>query len=74
MAKKSPTPAKPAQPKFSIKGPFVLATFLRVCRAMEIMEADAHVLFAALQNRGEIIEAGGIGINGETKSFIYKTQ
>jgi len=73
MAKKFHAPAIKQQPKISIKGPFVLATFLRVCRVMEIMEDEAHTLFATLQRRGEIVEAGGVGINGETKSFIYKT-
>ena len=70
MAKK----LKPEQPQIHIKGPFVRTTFLRVCRAHGTMEADALILFSAFQKRGEIIEAGDIGINQDVKSFIFKPQ
>lgn len=72
MSKKKATPAKKEQPKISIKGAFVLATFLRECRAIGIMEADALILFLAFQKQGQIIEAGGVGFSGQVKSFIYK--
>lgn len=72
MSKKKATPAKKEQPKISIKGAFVLATFLRECRAIGIMEADALILFATFQKQGQIIEAGGVGFSGQIKSFIYK--
>ena len=72
-AKKQPSkPAKKEQPKISIKGPFVFATFLRVCRSMEMTHDDALALFVTLQKQGEILDAGGVGFSGNTKSFIYK--
>lgn len=71
MSKKK-APAKKEQPQISIKGPFVLSTFLRECRAIGIMEADALILFGTLQRQGEIIEAGGVGFSGQIKSFTYK--
>jgi len=72
MSKAKKQPAKPPQPKISIKGPFVLATFLRVCRAMEITHDDALILFATLQKQGEIVDAGGVGFSGQIKSFTFK--
>jgi hypothetical protein len=72
MSKAKKQPAKKEQPKISIKGPFVLATFLRECRAMEIMESDALALFVTLQKQGEILDAGGVGFSGQIKSFTFK--
>jgi hypothetical protein len=72
-AKKQPAkPAKTAQPKISIKGPFVFATFLRVCRSMEMTHDDALALFVTLQKQGEILDAGGVGFSGQIKSFTFK--
>lgn len=72
MSNKKATPAKKDETKISIKGSFVLATFLRECRALGIMEADALILFVTLQKQGQIIDAGGIGFSGQIKSFTYK--
>ena len=70
--KKPAKPTKKEQPKISIKGPFVFATFLRVCRSMEMTHDDALAIFVTLQKLGEIVDAGGVGFSGQIKSFIYK--
>jgi hypothetical protein len=72
MSKAKKQPAKKEQPKISIKGPFVLATFLRVCRSMEMTHDDAIALFVTLQKQGEILDAGGVGFSGQIKSFTFK--